>query len=93
MNSLPDDFAKCINVSSIVLSTAHSAPGIIDRASAMVPLDSNSFAPGCVFSMFVRKSSCQVRYLMRKKEQLRFFLSILNILIKSHFNIKLIEME
>lgn len=66
-------FAKRINVSSIVLSTAHSAPGIIDRATAIAPLDSNSFAPGCVFSRFVRKISCQVRYLVRKKEQLRFF--------------------
>ena len=63
INDLPDDLAKRINISSIVLSTALSAPGIIERATAMAPLVSRSLAPGCVFSRFVRWTSSQVRYL------------------------------
>lgn len=61
----PEDFAKRMNVSSIVLSTALSAPGIIERATAIAPLVSSSFAPGCVLSRFIRKSSSQTRYLRR----------------------------
>lgn len=63
---LPGDLAKRMNVSSIVLSTALSAPGIIERATAIASFVSSSLAPGCVFSRFVRWSSCQTRYLGMK---------------------------
>lgn len=41
IHDLPDDLAKRMNVSFIVLSTAQKAPGIIERATAIAPL-----APG-----------------------------------------------
>ena len=61
---LPDDLAKRMNVSSIVLSTALSAPGI----TAIAPLVTRSLAPGCVFSMFVRWTSSQTRYLRIRRD-------------------------
>lgn len=67
IHDLPDDLAKRMNVSSIVLSTALSAPGIIERATAIAPLVSRSLAPGCVFSMFVRWTSSQTRYLQIRR--------------------------
>ena len=63
IRDLPDDLANRMKVSSIVLSTALSAPGIIERATAIAPLVSRSLAPGCVFSKFVRWTSSQTRYL------------------------------
>ena len=67
IHNLPDDLAKRMNVSSIVLSTALSAPGIIERATAIAPLVSRSLAPGCVLSMFVRWTSSQTRYLFIRR--------------------------
>ena len=63
IQDLPGDLAKRMNVSSIVLSTADSAPGIIERATAIAPFESRFMAPGCVFSRFVRWTSSQTRYL------------------------------
>lgn len=77
VHELPDDFAKRMNVSSIVLSTALSAPGIIERATAIAPLVSRSLAPGCVFSMFVRWISSQTRYLWIRRGT--YYVNFINI--------------
>jgi len=62
---IPADFANFMNVSSMVLSTALKAPGISDRATAMPPFLSNSLAPGCDLSMFVKNKSNHTKNLFR----------------------------
>lgn len=59
----PFDFANFMKVSSIVLSTALSAPGMRERATAMAPFLSRSVAPGCDNSILLRKASSHTRYL------------------------------
>ena len=56
-----------MKVSSIVLSTALSAPGIIERATPIAPLVIRYLAPGWVFSKFVKWMSSHARYLKKKR--------------------------
>ena len=65
---IPDDLAKRMNVSSMVLSTAHSVPGMRDLATAMAPCSSRCLELGCVVPMLVRNTSNHARYLPREKE-------------------------
>lgn len=55
-----------MNVSSMVLSTALSDPGIKERATAIAPFLSRSVAPGCVVSRLVRNMSSHAKYLVTK---------------------------
>ena len=59
----PADLANFTIASSIVLSTALRAAGSREHATDIQPFWSNSFVPGWVSSMFLKKISRHTKYL------------------------------